>query len=195
MFECAKSSEQVKNGKAESLCKAFKIYIKDVLYLKPNASIPDFSVLGLDLLCEEATRVVCSRPTAYLGSQNEVITPNHFLLAGFSDRVWGTEGELPTKYLQLQQYRERMYDILERMMINADFTPKKWTKDERMAKIGDICLVTRQKGKISHILEYGQVLDIEDNGRTLKMRVCRQGTNNVKEISVSSRLANLLFRP
>ena len=195
LFECAKSSEQVKNGKAESLCKAFKLYIKDVLHLKPNASIPEFTVLGLDLLCEEATKMVCSRPTAYLGSQNEVITPNHFLLAGFSDRVWGTEGELPTKYLQLQQYRERMYQVLERMMINADFTPKKWTQNERMPQIGDICLVTRQKGKISHILEYGQVLGIEDNGRTLKMKVCRQGTNNVKEISVSSRLANLLFRP
>ena len=194
-FECAKSSEQVKNGKAESLVKAFKQYVKDVLYLKPNAPLPEFTVLGLDLLCEEATKMVCSRPTAYLGSQNEVITPNHFLLAGFSDRVWGTEGELPTKYLQLQQYRERMYQVLERMMINADFTPKKWTQNERMPQIGDICLVTRQKGKISHILEYGQVLRIEDNGRTLKMKVCRQGTNNVKEISVSSRLANLLFRP
>ena len=85
--------------------------------------------------------------------------------------------------------------ILHQMMVSTDFTPKKWTKDERMPQVGDICLVARQKNKVSYILEYGQVLDIQDNGRTLKMRVCRQGTDNVKEVIVSSRLVHLLFRP
>ena len=194
-FECAKSSEQVKNGKAENLVKAYKQYVKDVLYLKPNASLPEFTVLGLDLLCEEVTRVVNQRPTAYLGDQDLVICPNNFLMAGFTDRVWGFEGELPTKYLQLQQYRERMYEVLHQMMVSADFTPKKWTKDERMPQVGDICLMARQKNKISQILEYAQIIEIQDEGRTLKMRVCRQGTTNVKEITASSRLAHLLFRP
>ena len=86
------------------------------MYLKPNASLPEFTVLGLDLLCEEASRVVNSRPTAYLGSQDLVISPNHFLLAGFSQNVWGSAGELPTKYLHLQQYRERMFEVLQNMM-------------------------------------------------------------------------------
>ena len=81
------------------------------------------------------------------------------------------------------------------MMISADFTPKKWTKDERMPAVGDICFITRQRNKVSYILEYGEILDIEDNGRTLRMRVCRQGTSNVKEVVVSSRLVHLLFRP
>ena len=194
-FECAKSSEQVKNGKAECLVRAWKIYVKDVLFLKPNAGVPDFTVLGLDLLCEEATRVVNCRPTAYLGSQDEIISPNSFLLAGFSNKIWGLEGELSTKYLQLQQYRERMFEVLERMMVNCDFTPSKWKKDERMPAVGDICFITRQKNKVSYILEYGQILEVQDNGRTLKMRVCRQGTDNVKEVIVSSRLVHLLFRP
>ena len=194
-FECAKSSEQFKNGKAESLCKAWKLYVKDVMYLKPNASLPEFTVLGLDLLCEEASRVVNSRPTAYLGSQDLVISPNHFLLAGFSQNVWGSAGELPTKYLHLQQYRERMFEVLQNMMVNSDFTPRKWTKDERMAKVGDVCYITRQKNKVSYILEYGVILEIQDNGRNLKMRVCRQGGKNVREIEVSSRLVHLLFRP
>ena len=194
-FECAKSSEQVKNGKAESLCKAYKLYIKDVLYLKPNASLPEFTVLGLDLLCEEATKTLNQRPTAYLGEQDLVISPNTFLMAGFTDRVWGFEGELPTKYLQLQQYRERMYDVLHRMMVNADFTPSKWSKDERMPQVGDVCLLTRQKNKISRILEYAVITKVLEEGRTLEMRVCRQGTSNVKEVTASSRLAHLLFRP
>ena len=194
-FECAKSSEQVKNGKAESLVKAFKQYVKDVLYLKPNAPLPEFTVLGLDLLCEEVTRAVNQRPTSYLGDQDLVLCPNSFLMAGFNNKVWGVDGELATKYLQLQQYRERMFEVLRRMMISADFTPKKWTKDERMPQIGDICLMTRQKGKISQILEYARIMDIEDGGRTLKLRVCRQGTSAVKDITASSRLAHLLFRP
>ena len=194
-FECAKSSEQVKNGKAECLVRAWKIYVKDVLFLKPNAGVPDFTVLGLDLLCEEATRVVNCRPTAYLGSQDEIISPNSFLLAGFSNKIWGLEGELSTKYLQLQQYRERMFEVLERMMVNCDFTPSKWKKDERMPAVGDICFITRQKNKVSYILEYGQILEVQDNGRTLRMRVCRQGTSSVKEVVVSSRLVHLLFRP
>ena len=194
-FECAKSSEQAKNGKAEFLVKAYKQYVKDVLYLKPSASLPEFTVLGLDLLCEEVTRTINQRPTAYLGEQDLVLCPNSFLMAGFSDRVWGVDGELPTKYLQLEKYRERMYEVLRQMMISADFTPKKWTKDERMPMIGDICLMTRQKGKISQILEYARIMDVEDQGRTLKLRVCRQGTANVKDITASSRLAHLLFRP
>ena len=110
-FECAKSSEQVKNGKAENLVKSYKQYVKDVLYLKPNASLPEFTVLGLDLLCEEVTRVVNQRPIAYLGDQDLVICANNFLMAGFTDRVWGFEGELPTKYLQLQQYSLRRHSF------------------------------------------------------------------------------------
>ena len=194
-FEFAKSSEQVKNGKAESLVKAYKQYVKDVLYLKPNASLPEFTVLGLDLLCEEITRVINQRPIAYLGDQDLVLCPNKFLMAGFSDSVWGVDGELPTKYLHLEKYREKMYEVLNQMMISADFTPKKWTKDEKMPAVGDICFITRQRNKVSYILEYGEILDIEDNGRTLRMRVCRQGTSNVKEVVVSSRLVHLLFRP
>ena len=95
----------------------------------------------------------------------------------------------------LQQYRERMFEVLQNMMVNSDFTPRKWTKDERMAKVGDVCYITRQKNKVSYILEYGVILEIQDNGRNLKMRVCRQGGKNVREIEVSSRLVHLLFRP
>ena len=88
-----------------------------------------------------------------------------------------------------------MFEVLERMMVNCDFTPSKWKKDERMPAVGDICFITRQKNKVSYILEYGQILEVQDNGRTLRMRVCRQGTSSVKEVVVSSRLVHLLFRP
>ena len=116
-------------------------------------------------------------------------------MAGFSNRVWGSEGELPTKYLQLEKYRERMYEILRQMMVNADFSPKKWKENERMPEVGDICLIARQKGKFSQILEYGRVVEIQDGGRTLKMVVCRQGGKTVKEVITSARLAHLIFRP
>ena len=88
-----------------------------------------------------------------------------------------------------------MYDVLHRMMVNADFTPSKWSKDERMPQVGDVCLLTRQKNKISRILEYAVITKVLEEGRTLEMRVCRQGTSNVKEVTASSRLAHLLFRP
>ena len=112
-----------------------------------------------------------------------------------SDSVWGTEGELPTKYLELQEYRARMYDRLREMMVNCDFSPKKWSHDERMPKVGDICLMARQRGKLSQVLEYARVLAVEDDGRELKLRVCRSKSGNVKEINGSSRNAHLVFRP
>ena len=194
-FESAKSSEQFKNGKCEIFVKAYKLFVRDVLFLKPGARMPEFTVLGLDLLCEEASRIMCSRPIAYLGDQDLVLTPNSFLLAGMSDSVWGTEGELPTKYLELQEYRARMYDRLREMMVNCDFSPKKWSHDERMPKVGDICLMARQRGKLSQVLEYARVLAVEDDGRELKLRVCRSKSGNVKEINGSSRNAHLVFRP
>ena len=157
--------------------------------------MPEFTVLGLDLLCEEASRIMNSRPIAYLGDQDLVLTPNSFLLAGMSDSVWGTEGELPTKYLELQEYRARMYDRLREMMVNCDFSPKKWSHDERMPKVGDVCLMARQKGKLSQVLEYARVLAVEDDGRELKLRVCRSKSGIVKEITGSSRNAHLVFRP
>merc|ERR1712116_5095 len=75
LFESAKSSEQFKNGKSEIFVKAYKLFVRDVLFLKPGARMPEFTVLGLDLLCEEASRIMCSRPIAYLGDQDLVLTP------------------------------------------------------------------------------------------------------------------------
>ena len=37
------------------------------------------------------------------------------------------------------------------MMISADFTPKKWTKDERVPAVGDICFITRQLVTPTHM--------------------------------------------
>ena len=65
----------------------------------------------------------------------------------------------------------------------------------RMPKVGDICLMARQKGKLSQVLEYARVLAVEDDGRELKLRVCRSKSGNVKEINGSSRNAHLVFRP
>ena len=76
-----------------------------------------------------------------------------------------------------------------------DFSPKKWSHDERMPKVGDICLMARQKGKLSQVLEYARVLAVEDDGRELKLRVCRSKSGIVKEITGSSRNAHLVFRP
>jgi len=45
------------------------------------------------------------------------------------------------------------------------------------------------------VLEYARVLAVEDDGRELKLRVCRSKSGNVKEISGSSRNAHLVFRP
>ena len=90
-----------------------------------------------------------------------------------------------------------MYSVLREMMVNSTFLPTRWKRDEvgRMPKEGDIVLMSRQKNKVSEILEYGLVTKVLDGGRTLEMRVCREGGTAVKCVTGSSRLAHLVLRP
>ena len=198
VFETAKSGEQFKDGISEALVKQAKYYIRSVFGLKPNSSFPSsFTVIGLELLLEECSRVLNSRPTHWLKSQEKVLCPNSLLLLGFNQASWGQSGNLGDRYEQLQERRKVMYSVLREMMVNCAFLPTKWKKDEekRMPKEGDIVLMSRQKNKISEILEYALVTKVLDGGRTLEMRVCRQGGTCVKPVTGSSRLAHLVFRP
>ena len=90
-----------------------------------------------------------------------------------------------------------MYQVLREMMVNCNFLPSRWKRDdkERMPREGDIVLMSRQKNKVSEILEYALVTKVLDGGRTLQMRVCREGGGKVKEVTGSSRLAHLVLRP
>merc|ERR1712107_825148 len=104
-FESAKSAEQSKNGKCEIFVKAYKLFVRDVLFLKPGARMPEFTVLGLDLLCEEASRIMCSRPIAYLGDRTSLHgtpatpsislearlpSPKHYRSSLQEGRSWGS---------------------------------------------------------------------------------------------------------
>ena len=197
VFETAKSGEQYKDGVSEALVKQAKYYIRSVFGLKPNSSLPSFTVIGLELLLEECSRVLNSRPIGWLKSRDKILCPNDLLLLGFNQATWDQTTNLGDRYEQLQERRKAMYLVLREMMVNCAFLPTRWKKDEegRMPKEGDIVLMSRQKNKISEILEYGLVTKVLDGGRTLEMRVCREGGTSVKAVTGSSRLAHLVFRP
>ena len=197
LFETARSGEQFKDGISESLVKQAKYYIRSIFGLKPNATLPSFTVIGLELLLEECTRVLNSRPIQWLKSQEKILCPNDLLLLGFNQATWDQSTNLGDRYEQLQERRKAMYSVLREMMVNCAFLPTRWKKDEegRMPREGDIVLMSRQKNKISEILEYALVTQVLDKGRTLEMRVCREGGTSVKRVTGSSRLAHLVFRP
>ena len=197
VFETARSGEQFKDGISEALVKQGKYYIRSVFGLKCNSSLPTFTVIGLELLLETCSRVLNSRPVHWLRSQEKLISPNHLLLLGFNDANWEKGGGIGERYEQLQQRREKMYEVLREMMVNCTFLPTRWKKDdkERMPREGDIVLMSRQKNKVSQVLEYALVTKVLDKGRTLEMRVCREGGGKVKEVTGSSRLAHLVLRP
>ena len=97
VFETAKSGEQFKDGISEALVKQAKYYIRSVFGLKPNSSFPSsFTVIGLELLLEECSRVLNSRPTHWLKSQEKVLCPNSLLLLGFNQASWGQSSLVPT---------------------------------------------------------------------------------------------------
>ena len=197
VFETARGGEQFKDGISEALVKQGIHYIRSVFGLKCNSSLPTFTVIGLELLLETCSRVLNSRPIHWLKSQEKIISPNHLLLLGFNDANWENGGGIGERYEQLQQRREKMYQVLREMMVNCTFLPTRWKKDdkERMPRKGDIVLMSRQKNKVSEILEYALVTEVLDGGRTLQMRVCREGGGKVKEVTGSSRLAHLVLRP
>ena len=197
LFETARSGEQFKDGASEALVKQAKYYIRSVFGLKPNASLPSFTVIGLELLLEECGRVLNSRPIQWLKSQEKILCPNDLLLIGFNQATWDHTTNLGDRYEQLQERRKVMYSVLREMMVNSTFLPTRWKRDEvgRMPKEGDIVLMSRQKNKVSEILEYALVTKVLDGGRTLEMRVCREGGTAVKCVTGSSRLAHLVLRP
>ena len=195
-FQTAPSSSQYRNSLSELAVKGVKGYIKDVLDLKPNSSIPKFTTQGLDLILAECSQKMNDRPIGWLKDENQYLSANKFLQVGMAERTWNEAISLDIKYESLKDYRDRMNNLMRDYMINHKFLPTRWFEEGKEAKKADVIMISRGKQKLSPLgkLEYGLVKEVSSDGRTLQVRVSRAGTANVKEISVDSRNCYLVYR-
>ena len=195
-FKACGSSSQEKNGGSESAVKWIKRYIHSVLGLKPGAPLPRFSTQSLDLLLAEATRTANDRPLAFLKEEGKILCPNSILFPRYSEEKWIQKQPLKNKYLDLEQYRNRMESYFLDAMRRAQYLPPKWRKERGRAKPGDVIMVSRGRNKVTPIgkTEFAVVESVEEDGGKLNVRVIRRGKTIAKRILVDARNAYLLLR-
>ena len=195
-FKACGSSSQEKNGGSESAVGWIKRYIKSVLGLKPGAPLPRFSTQGLDLLLAEATRTANDRPLAFLKEEGKILCPNSILFPRYSEEKWIQKQPLKDKYLDLEEYRNRMESYFLDAMRRAQYLPPKWRKEKGRAKPGDVIMTSRGRNKVSPIgkTEFALVEGVEEEGGKLNVRVIRRGKTVAKNIVVDARNAYLLLR-
>jgi hypothetical protein len=196
IFESAGSSSQYKNAVSEIHVKLTKKYLRNVLGLKPNSSLPKFTNEGINLLLKEMSHHLNQRPLSWVNSHH--ITANHFINPYFDQRVWNSEVPLADKYIQHEEYKAKMRQELVRLMQVTAFLPGKWSREKARAVVHDIVLVSRGKSKFGDgILEFARVDQVSPDGRNLNVLVSRVTTqaNKVKTITVDSRNCHLIYRP
>ena len=85
----------------------------------------------------------------------------------------------------------------------TQFTSSKWRSEGLTAKKGDVIMVSRGRSKIRPLgrIEYGLVMHVSGDHRTLEVRVCRSEKQMkpkefpaVKDISCDARNCFLIFR-
>jgi hypothetical protein len=194
-FEAAGSSSQYKNALSEVHVKISKKYIRNVLSLKPNATLPKFTNEGLYLLLKQMALHLNQRPLSWCGSH--YLTANHFINPRFDVRDWTSDVALANKFTNHENYKQRMRDELVRAMQTTAFLPGKWLKEGARAETNDIVLVGRGASKYGQgILEYAQVNSVSADGRMLQVSVARVGGNAVvKALEVDARNCHLILRP
>jgi len=202
-FRIAGSSEQFKNSNCERGSFFAKRYLKSTFNLKPGSPLPKCSHQGLDLILMEMQNHANGRPICFLRTSQTYLTSNHFIRPTINDEIWDEHVTLEEKYLQLEDYRERMREALVDSYKATQFTSSKWRSEGLTAKKGDVIMVSRGRSKIRPLgrIEYGLVMHVSGDHRTLEVRVCRSEKQMkpkefpaVKDISCDARNCFLIFR-
>jgi hypothetical protein len=196
VFESAGSSSQYRNAISEIHVKLTKKYLRNVLGLKPNSSLPKFTNGGINLLLKEMSHHMNQRPLSWVKSHH--LTANHFITPHYDERVWDSEVPIADKYIQHEEYKSKMKEELVKLMQLSVFLPGKWTQEKARAVVNDIVLVSRGKSKFTDgVLEFAKVVNVSADGRDLTVLVSRATTQStaVRTINVDSRNCHLVHRP
>ena len=197
-FEIATGGSQAKNAICEEKVKQFKLYLKNVLNLKPNAPVPSFQNEDLNLILSQAAATLNLRPISFVkNAPNNPICPAHFVCPNFEDQEWTDNISIPQRAQYFDEYRQRMRDELVKALQGGVFLPTKWKEAGLLPKVNDIVFVSRGANKVSKlgILEYGKVFSINPDSRRIMVDVCRSKTKGVKRIEADSRNCRLIYRP
>ena len=197
-FEIATGGSQAKNAISESRVKQFKLYLKNVLNLKPNASVPAFQNEDLNLILSQAAATLNFRPINFAkNSPSSPICPNHFVCPDFDDQEWTDNINIPQRAQYFDEYRQRMRDEFVKALQGGVFLPTIWKEAGLLPKVNDIVFVSRGANKISKLgtLEYGKIISIDPDFRRVMVDVCRSKSKEVKRVEADSRNCRLIYRP
>ena len=195
-FEIATSGSQSKNSISEEKVKYFKLFVKNILCLKPNASMPAFNNEHLNLILSLAAFHLNSRPIGFV-QPNMYLCANHFILPNFESQQWNADDSISSKFKQHSEYVARMRDEYLKLLQCGKYLPNKWKKEGLLPKVGDIIFISRGVNKISKlgILEYAKVINISDDKRLITALVCRSKSGDIKRVEADSRNCKLIYRP
>ena len=195
-FDIATSGSQRKNALSEEKVKFFKLFVRNILSLKPNAPMPAFNNEHLNLILSLAAFHLNSRPIGFV-QPNIYLNANHFILPNFESQHWDAEESISSKFKHHEEYVKRMKDEYLRMLQCGKYLPNKWKEEGLLPKIGDIIFISRGVNKVSKlgVLEYARVIDISEDKRLIKAIVCRTKSGAIKNVEVDSRNCKLIYRP
>ena len=195
-FHTATSGSQSKNAISEEKVKYFKLFVKNILSLKPNASIPAINNEHLNLILTLAAYHINCRPIGFI-KPNQYLCANHFVLPNFDAQQWTADESIAAKYSHHQEYMSKMHEEYLRLMQSGKYLPTKWKVEGLLPKEGDIIFVSRGQNKVNKLgcLEYARIISISEDKRLVSAIVCRSKSGELKEISVDSRNCKLVYRP
>merc|ERR1712032_834659 len=144
-FEIATSGSQRKNSISEEKVKCFKLFVRNILCLKPNASIPALNNEHLNLLLSLA---------AY-----------HFILPNFDCQNWEADETISSKFKNHQEYLERMHSEYVKLLQSGTFLATIWKTEGLLPQINDIVFISRGANKVSKLgcLEYARIIEVSQD--------------------------------
>jgi hypothetical protein len=197
-FEIATGGSQAKNAICEEKVKQFKLYLKNVLNLKPNSPVPSFQNEDLNLILCQCASTLNSRPLTFIkNSPNCPISANHFVCPDFQDQEWTDNVSIPQRAQYFDEYRQRMQEELVKAMRGGSFLPSKWKEEGLLPKLNDIVFVLRGANKVSKLgkMEYGKIISVSQDSRKVMVDVCRSESKQIKTVEADARNCRLVYRP
>ena len=197
-FQIATGGSQSKNAICEEKVKQFKLYLKNVLNLKPNSPVPSFQNEDLNLILCQCAAMLNSRPLTFIKNSPACpVSANHFVCPNFQDQEWTDNISIPERAQYFEEYQQRMKEELIKAMKGGSFLPTRWKEEGLLPKPHDIVFVMRGVNKVSKLgtLEYGKVISVSSDSRKVTVDVCRSKGKEVKRIEADARNCRLVYRP
>ena len=197
-FQIATGGSQSKNAICEEKVKQFKLYLKNVLNLKPNSPVPSFQNEDLNLILCQCAAMLNSRPLTFIKNSPACpVSANHFVCPNFQDQEWTDNISIPERAQYFEEYQQRMKEELIKAMKGGSFLPTRWKEEGLLPKPHDIVFVMRGVNKVSKLgtLEYGKVISVSSDSRKVTVDVCRSKSKEVKRIEADARNCRLVYRP